>query len=137
MKKGEVYSPVPYPTDKHGLPIHPYELAFTPDWESQEKTNNHHHAFFARAFGRTAIGLAFRNLESNQSQLIIPEHVLLHYRYSGIKVPAHAIMLDRIWEDYETAGNFKVWDNGLRQYETNPISEDEIEHLERTYRGRE
>lgn len=135
MKKGQELSkiPVPYPVDKLGEPIHPYELGYSSEWQKQhERRNNHHLAFYARSFGATAIGIAYRNLEVLQTPLVIDEHTALHQKYSGIKVPNQRVMLDRIHEQHQESGYFKLR-SPMGGYVLRMIEDEDLTLLERAY----
>lgn len=87
----------------NGWPVHPLELDLpqsdlSPD--RQHNFNNHHLLWTARDFGRHAISLACRNLDSNQIVLPRDIHQVIHDRYEPAPMPSLVDMMDRLEEAY-------------------------------------
>ena len=120
-----------YPTDKRGVPLPVGEVG-VPYLES-EKENNHHKAYFRRAFAATAISQAFRDLERFQEIMPVRSHELLHRKFGGIAVPHAGVMLDEIYEAKEQNEKLKIYDQSLKQYVYYDITDDYVSTLSQQY----
>lgn len=127
MKK-ETYFQRPYPVDSRGFPLEPHvvnERLFTPDPDPRiERINNHHRNFYRRQFGRFVISQTFRDLESQQTLMYVPEHTVLHQMYGGIKIPPVRHMIDEIDTQRLTNGQLKIFNKAISEYEYFPIDDE-------------
>lgn len=131
MSKSLEYIPKTYPTDSYGVPVSPFELGY--DEVPGERHNNHHMAFYARLFGSTAISLAFRNLEVMQVEMNYDQHVDLHRKYLGIKLPSQDVMLENIEMQEAIGGQYKIFNMQTKEYEFSGIVN--TDDLKREYRS--
>jgi hypothetical protein len=125
-----------YPTDEKGIPLKPYEVNFNfveGDEDSFLPKNNHHHNYYAKTFGALAISQTFRDLESQQTTMVVWRHRLLHQLYQGIPLPEPKAMMEVIEEDYSAQNGLKIYNCNTKQYEYKDITDDTWEALKQEY----
>ncbi len=93
-----------YPTH-NGVAIPSCEIDLPRSSESEY--NNHHLAWTAANFSRSAIFQTFRDLESNQEMLPIDTHTYIHQTYDPPAMPTVRQALERIESAKDQGENLK------------------------------
>lgn len=95
--------------------------------------NNHHWAWTAREFGRTAIGATFRNLARLQSLEGLDRHNWVHGNYDPPRPPSPKQALDEIMRAYENDEYLRIGSANRPAFI--PITIDILDKLKREYNG--
>ena len=106
-----------YPT-RRGVAVSPFELGFSEGYGKRH--NNHHGHFTRRAFARTAVTEALRNLERHQYEMDIDEHNRLHRIYAPPQLPTEEQAAKEVIDAYDQGEMFKIRDHGYELKEIPP-----------------
>lgn len=121
-----------YPT-RNGLVIPVEEMGYTPTERVRRATTNHHNYWERDRYNDVRFRSVFRNLVTNVTTLLIPEHVDLHERFDAPKRPSDVLMIDVV-EEYLSLHGAIHCVKEKRTNEVYQIEAPEWEHIKGMYR---